>query len=1044
MTKKIFLIIAIIIAISPLSVYAQNKLVSGIVKSDGEPMVGVNIMIKGTTVGTVTDIDGKYSINVPENKSILQYSFIGYITEERNVENNKIINVTLNEDLKTLDEVVILGYGANSRKQDLSASVGVVDDFDKLASRPVGSTQGMLQGQLAGVTVSSNGGDPSSVPSVVIRGQGSKNGDNVLWVVDGVPGAPIASASDIESIVVLKDAASAAIYGAQSGAGGVVLVTTKKSKVEEPSLSYNGTFGFRQATNLPQSLNAQEQIEMRKISYKNAGLSLPKGWDVNANPWIGTTRTDWMDEIFRTALFQRHDVALNVGTKSFKNRISFSYSNDEGTLIDTFKKSFVLRYNATYNLNKWVDINENLVWTNSSNRSIDTNSGYTGAVMAALYMPRSATVYNPLDGTYGGVTTEDPEYIKKYGSNFADIHGDAVNPVRLLSSDNNYNRSTDMWSTTSLSIKNIVPGLKFQSRFSYNLSTNLTKNFHPLRDEVGKPDLSNKLSESTYRVSSWNTENSLTYDNSFGDHTLGLLVSTTADHTENRGFSVNGIDFSDESKALQYIAYAKTVSANDYLKGPDANVSCISRLAYSYSDKYFFTYSYRRDYAGRLPKENNYGDFHAVTAAWKISNEKFFPKNEIINLLKLRASWGRVGNLGSISYNYKSALLEGLTNKYNSNGQYGVTTGDNWKNLIYDSNAINPNLTWETSEQIDLGLDMDLFDSRLSIVLDYFDKKTFNLIQNQTMNWPITIGKNAMKVNQGEIRNRGFEAQIGWSDKVNKNVSYYMSGNFSYLKNWVSDIGVKNSDGTSGVWTGGGNFRNLPYVYQTAQGEPLNSFYLIKTDGLFQSDEEAQNYVKDGKRIQPNAKAGDMKFVDYNNDGIINDKDRQYCGAATPKTTFALNFGITYKNLSLSGLLQGVGGAQALNIAKNMTLADNEGNFNRSKDILKAWSPNNTSSNIPRLSKSDSNGNFTTVSDWYLENASYLRLKNITLAYDLTPLLRTRSFLNGRKSNFSIFASGENLLTITDYTGMDPECGGYDAMKYPVSRVMSLGVKITY
>lgn len=1023
------------------SVQQSIKLYGTVIDETGLPVIGASVMVKGTTNGTITDVDGKFELTVGNN-DVLSVSYIGYETQEIRPSGNNLV-ITLKENSQMLNEVVVLGYGANARKQDLSASVGVVDNTESLATRPVSSTEGMLQGQLAGVTVQANGGDPTATPNIVIRGQGSQNGDNVLWVVDGVPGAPIASLSDIESIVVLKDAASAAIYGAQSGAGGVVLVTTKKAKEGAPSVSYDGTYGIRQAVNLIEPLNAEEEIEMRKLSYGNANMDLPDGWDVTKNPWIATTRTNWMDEIFRTAFYQRHNLAINVGTENSSNRLSLSYDNDEGVLINTFNKNLSLRYNGKFKLNKWATVSQDFVWKNTQKRSSDTNSGYTGAVIAAMYMPPSATVYNPLDGSYGGTTTEDPAYIEKYGSNFADIHGDAVNPVRLLEADNIYDKTTSVWSTTNLEIANIIPGLKFNSRFTYNVENNYYKQFSPIRDEVGKPDLSNSLTESSYRGDTWKTENTLTYDNSFGQHTVGALLSTTADHYNVRGFEVNGQDLSDESEYLQYLSYAGTTTATDYLTGPDANVSVIARLAYSYADRYFVTASWRRDYAGRLPKENNYGDFPAATLAWKVSNEKFFPKSDVLSLLKVRASWGRVGNLGSIGYNYKSLVLgkEFSTDQ----GQYGVSGNTTWGNVVYNSTALNPDLTWETSEQFDLGVDLSMFKDRLSVQLDYFDKRTFNLIQTQTMNWPSTIGIDAMLVNQGEVRNRGFEAQVSWSDTVNKDFSYFVSGNFSYLKNWVSDIGVKNADGTPGVWTGGGEFRNLPYVYQTAEGEPLNSFYLVKTDGIFQSDEEAAAYVdKDGNRIQPNAVAGDLKFVDYNGDGTIDDADRQYCGSATPKTTYAFTLGFTYKKLSLSAMFQGVGGAQALYIGKYMSLSDVEGNFNRSKEILNAWSPTNTSSNIPRLSKNDPNGNFTTVSDWYLEDASYLRFKNLTLSYDLSDVLRKWAHLKDRNSSMSVYFSGENLFTITDYSGMDPECGGYDAMKYPVSRVFSFGVKLTY
>jgi len=334
--------------------------------------------------------------------------------------------------------------------------------------------------------------------------------------------------------------------------------------------------------------------------------------------------------------------------------------------------------------------------------------------------------------------------------------------------------------------------------------------------------------------------------------------------------------------------------------------------------------------------------------------------------------------------------------------------------------------------------------SRLSISFDFYNKRTYNLIQSQSSGWPASIGVSPMLVNLGEIMNRGFEAQFGWKDRIGKEWSYFLSANAAYNKNWVADIGVTTGDGSKGVWTGGGAYRQVPYIYQTKEGGPLNQFYMIKYLGIFQSDAEAQAYTKDGVMIQPNAKAGDLKFEDYNGDGKIDALDRQYVGNATPDWTYAFSGGFSWKDLTLSLMLQGVQGAQAAYMAKYSLLGDVEGNFNRSVDILDAWSPTNTDSKIPRLSRSDPNGNFTTPSTWYLEDASYLRFKNITVTYDLTRMMRKCSHFLDRGSSLSVYFSGENLFTITPYSGMDPETGGWDALKYPVSRVLSLGVKLTY
>ncbi len=1059
MLKKLLLIVALVLCTSSSMValaQSGNSSISGeVVDGQNVPVIGALVLVKNSEVGveksTLTDVNGLYEVkSLPASSSYsIEISYFGYDpVKGEGVDlssgQDTVYNGVLRESVLEIDNVVVLGYGAQARKQDLSASVGVVENVDALAERPVSSASSMLQGQIAGVTVTQQGGDPTKSPSVIIRGQGSQNGDQVLWVVDGVPGAPITSVNEIESMVVLKDAASAAIYGAQSGAGGVILVTTKKARVGEPSISYDLTLGLREATNLPQSLTAEDQILMRQISHENAGMTLSSGWDPTANPYVGVTRTDWVDEIFRTALYQRHNIALNVGTDKFKNRITYSINDDQGTLINTYNKSNAIRYNGSFKLNDYITITEDLSWTNSSQLSQGTESGYSGVLMSAMYMPRSAEVYNPLDGSFGGVSTEDPEYIAQYGD-YSGIHGDVLNPVRQLTANNDYNNKNQLWSTTTLEIANLVKGLKFTSRYTYNTTDSYSKVFTPKRDEPGKPDNNNYLYEAYGNSMGWKLENTLTYDRTFGKHTIGALAATTADYAEGRGFSVNANNFADESDYLQYLAYAGTISeVNDYLSGPDANVSLIGRLAYSYDDRYFVTASYRRDYAGRLPKENNYGDFPAVTAAWKISNEEFFQKSEFISLLKIRASWGRIGNLGSIGWNYNSALL-GMSTSGDS-GQAGVTNGGTWGTTIYKDTALNPDLTWETSEQIDIGLDLSMFSDRLSASVDYFDKRTYNLIQQQTMNWPSSMGLSAPLVNQGEIRNRGVEFSATWSDSFSKDFSYFISGNFAYIRNWVSDIGVKDELGNPGVWTSDKHFRNYATVYQTAQGQPVNSFYLIQSDGIFQSDAEAAAYLNEnGEMIQPYAGAGDLKFIDANGDGEINSDDRVYCGSSAPTTTYSLTLGFNYKKFSFSAMLQGVGGAQTFNIAKSVMLSDVEGNFNRSEDILDAWSPTNTDSNIPILSKTDPNGNFTTMSDWYLEDASYLRIKNITIGYDMTDLMRNIGVLKGDGTRFNFYLSGENLFTFTNYTGIDPEAAdGWDALSYPMSRVISMGINLTF
>ncbi len=1040
LSKKLFGLFAGLLCLAAtFSASAQNLTVRGTVADAAGPVVGAVVLSGGANA--VTDMNGAYTINVPSN-AVLEVSCLGYVTQQVPVNGRTTINVVLVEDAEVLQEAVALGYGAQTRKKDLSASVGIVNNADELAARPVTSTEAMLQGQIPGVVISANGGSPDSTPGILIRGQGSRKGDSVLWVVDGVPGAPITSMNDIESIVVLKDAASAAIYGATSGAGGVILVTTKKAG-KGVHVEYDLVAGVRAASNLPTPLDAQQEIEMRKLSYANAGLTIPVGWDVSKNPWIGETRTKWMDEIFRNAFYQRHAVTLNYGAENFKSRLTFSYQDNPGVLINTFRKDLGVRYNGEYDLNKWIKITENMSFSDSSARGTDTGSAYTGTILSAIYMPASAEAYasaGPYAGSYGGTVTEDPAYIAKYGGNFADIHGDAVNPLRLLLADNQYNHNSRFWSTTGLHITP-VKGLKFSSLFTAYVESPWYKNFHPKRPEIGKPDGGNGLNYDVNRNLGWRSENMLTFDRTFGKHTVGALGAVTFNRDTRRKLTASGKTYEDEAFNVQYLAHAASKDAKDEY-GIDANIAFVARASYSFDDRYFVTASWRRDYAGRLPASHNYGDFPAVTGAWKVSSEPFFPKNDVVNLLKLRASWGRVGNLGSIPWTYKSANLNSST--WNEGAIYGVESNSYWGVFWYPQKSVNQLLTWETSQQFDAGLDIDLFKDRLSMSLDYYNKRTFNLIQEQTMGWPQTIGLDPMMVNQGEIRNSGFEFVANWNDKVSKDFSYHVSGNLAYNKNEVLSTGVLDGEGKAGKWTGGGDFRLVPWIYQSEAGQPLNSFYVIKTAGIFQSDAEAAAYTKDGNRIQPNAVAGDLKFVDFNNDGKIDDDDRQYVGSAMPKYTFALSGGFNWKGLTFDMMLQGVAGNKIAYVGKQMILSDVEGGFNRVTDILNAWSPTNTGSTIPRLSKNDPNGNFSRPSDYYIENGSYLRLKNVTIGYDLTKALQTLSHFADRGSTCRVYVSGENLLTLTKYSGMDPEMGGYDTIKYPVSRVFAFGIKLNY
>ncbi|UYQ91216.1 TonB-dependent receptor [Chitinophaga horti] len=982
-----------------------------------EPIPGVSIWQKGTNNRAITNENGEYSIELSDENAVLSYSFMGYETKEMKANDPATASVTLKSTRESLSEIVVLGYG-KAKKGDLSAAVSTVPDMDQVKNRPVLNVAAMIQGKVPGVTVINNGGHPNSSPRVTIRGIGSRSSENVLYVVDGVPNAPY-NPADIESITVLKDAASAAIYGAFSGSAGVILITTRQAKQGKPGVEYNTFVGMKQAWRTPQSLTAEEEAKVSNLAYTNAGLPPLSGWDAAVNPYAQQTRTDWIDEVFRTGVIQRHTVTVNAGTEKFSTLLQARYENEEGTLLNTYNKNISLRFNANYQFNDHIRLRQDLFYNNNDNRGTETSSGYSGVILSAIYMPRSATPYYA-DGSFGGVGPRESQYLG--------IHGDAINPVATLLRNKPYNRGNDLQSVTEVNVTDIVKGLSFLSRFSYRQGNSLWKNFEPKRTEPGKPNDQNTLSYSTNKSYHWIWENTANYERVFGKHSIAAMASMTAQQNGARSFSAAARGLQDEAEWAQFFLNASVFDQNrpGDNQWVDRNLSYVGRLAYSWADRYFVTGSYRRDIAGRLPADYRSKGLPGLTAAWKISSEPFF-NVPAVDLLKLRASWGRIGNLSSIGTAYGYPTL-------GSGIAYQVGEKSPQSTALYMANQYNPALSWETSEQTDFGIDIALMNERLTLTADYFNKKTYDLISRQELNWTNTFGFGAPMINQGLIRNKGFELSANWHDQVGK-VGYSVGGNFATLNNKVEKI-----DGNAGsYWADGDVWRGVLNPFRSIVGQPAYAYWLIKTDGIFQTDAEAAAYVdKSGARIQPFAKAGDLKFVDKDGNGSINDADRYYMGSAYPKVTYAFNGSANWNNFDISFFFQGVSGAKLFHAFKQTTLNGSEQGYNRWNKILDAWSPTNTGSDIPKISASDANKNFQTTSDWYLEDGSYLRLKNLLIGY---------TFKNMPwKTALRVYVSGDNLLTFTKYSGMDPEVGGYgmDGGQFPVSRIYAVGAKLNF
>ncbi len=992
------------------------KTIKGVVQDEkGAPLAGVSVVLKGTRKGVSTDANGEFRIDANPG-DVLEFSIIGYKTNTVTVGNNDQLAITLQITATETDQVVVVGYGT-MRKSDLSAAVAVVPDIEQAKNRPVLSVESMIQGKVPGVTAISNGGHPNSTPKITIRGVGSRGDESVLYVVDGVPNAPY-NPADIESVTVLKDAASAAIYGAFSGSAGVILITTRQASKGKPTIEYNGFAGMKNAWRLPQSLTAAEEAKVSNLAYANAGLPPLSGWDASLNPYAQVTRTDWIGSIFRTALVQRHTVTVNAGTDKFSTLLQARYEKEEGTLLNTYNKNMSMRFNANCQFSSKLKLRQELFWNNNDNRGTETSSGYSGTILSAIYMPRSATPYYD-DGTFGGVGPRESPYLG--------IHGDVINPVATLLRNKPYNKTSDLQSVTELKISQIIPGLTYLSRFSYRQNSWLWKNFEPRRTEPGKPNNQNTLTYSTNSGYNWIWENTLNYDRVFNRHRIAAMASMTAQENGARSFSATAKGFENEADWAQFFINASIFDQNKPTDTTwaDRNASYVGRISYSWADRYFVTGSYRYDIAGRLAASNRGKGFPGVTAAWKISSEPFFTVNGI-DLLKIRASWGRIGNIGSIQRYYGYPKLT-------SDQTYQIGDGSPQTNVLYINSQYNPNLSWETSEQSDFGVDVSLLNARLNITADYFNKLTFDLIKQQDTEWPNTFGYGAPLINQGKIRNKGFELAAAWSDRVGE-FSYTVSGNIATLKNRVEYI----DDSPNSFWKFDDGWRGVLKPYRSVVGQPYYSFWLIKTDGIFQTDAEAQGYTKDGNPIQPNAKAGDLKFVDLNNDGKIDDDDRTYMGSAFPKMTYGFTANLTWKNFDFSLFFQGVSGGKIFHAFKQSTLNGAEQGYNRWNKILDAWSPENPNSNIPRISASDPNKNFQTTSDWYLEKGDYLRVKNIQLGYTFHKM----SWNTGMR----VYISADNLITITKYSGMDPEVGGIglDGGQFPVSRVLAAGLKLNF
>lgn len=989
-----------------------ERIISGVVRdTTGMPIPGVTVKVLGTTSGTITDGKGGYRIEVA-NDAVLSFTMMGYGTKEVKIGAQSQIDVVLNEERNLLANVVVVGYGTQ-KKETLTGAVSTVA-LDKLSSRSLNSVGEVLAGKAPGVIVTNEGGDPTASPRINIRGAGGINGESVLYVIDGsiFLGTPQLNPNDIESISVLKDA-SAAIYGARAS-GGVVLITTKKGSRGKMQISFDAKIGQQSAWRKLEPLDALQRAQVAATAAKNGGTTLLPAFDAAKYPDGQITRTNWMDEVFRNAMLQDYSTGINGGGEKSNFYMSFNYRNAEGIVLNTKTKRYNFRINSEHELTPWLKVGENLSYSSTNGNGANTSSDYTGALLSAIYFPSNGTPYNA-DGTFAGSP----------GGIYAGDYGDIVNPVAELQRID-INNPVNVLVVNPYATLQLAKGLSFRSNLSVTKSSAQYKSFTPKRPEVGKPVLSNSLVERSDESTDLLAEQVLNYKRAFGNHNIDFTGGFTFQKTRGNGLYATGAGFDDEAEQYRYLVNATVLQPSSSYYDEKSISSQFLRVNYNYNEKYLLSLIGRRDGSSMLAKENRFRNYGAVSAGWAVNREDFLSSVTWLNELKVRGGYGVLGNLGSLSPTAVNPLLSATQSYF---GQSPILQTGYVQTIL-----ANRGLTWAESKQTNIGLDVNIF-GRLSLVADYFMKETNKMILTRTL--PGTSGLNTQTINAGLVKDKGIELGLSYSNNKTSAFNYTINATLTKVNNNVEELapGMQNY----AVPT---NFRNELAPLSINVGQPLYSYFVLKTAGIFQSNDEANNYKNaSGAKIQPNAKAGDFRFVDMNADGVIDTKDRYFAGSAYPDFSYGLSFNASYKNFDLNIFAQGVQGNKLFNAVKRTTYSASGPSYNKLAGILDAWSPENPGGKVPIISTSDLNGNFN-ASDFYIEDGSYLRIRNITLGYSLPKSLTNKL----KAGNVRLYATANNLFTITDYSGFDPEIGmdnnGLDVGRYPQARGFIFGLSV--
>lgn len=995
-------------AIKDLHAQQQAKTVTGTVTDvSGEPIIGANIRIKGTTTGTITDIDGNFSIKA-EPQSVIEVSYIGYLTQETVINNQKSIRFLLKEDTKTLDEVVVIGYGVQ-KKADLTGSVANINT-EKLNTQSNANIGQALQGKIAGVDIVSQGGAPGSGTRIMVRGIGMLNNASPLYIVDGMYMNSIdhINPNDIASIDVLKDASSAAIYGSRA-ANGVIIVTTKEGSNTEgkPIIDLSVNLGISTASKFLDMLDAKGWAEVTTIARQAIGKpALDMATDLANKP-----DNDWQDIMFRPALMQNYNLSVKGGGKYSTYYTGLGYFNQDGIVKGTNYQRYNIQSKNDYKRGIF-SAGTNLIISFSHDKPLhqELRGGMIGTILQSV--PTLEKYDDTREGGYGGT------------------YGDVVNiPHPLAIIDDNimdrYNENVKIFANLYAQIE-LFKGLKYKLNLTPDFSFERYKNYLNKYDFGLATNSITQLTERQRRRRNILVENLLTFDRTFGEHKISALAGYTYQDSRFRHIQAYGEGL---PQGLEEIDAATTNRSNEGNSWRSVLTSILGRVFYSYQNKYLFTATIRRDGSSKFGKNNRYGYFPSFSLGWNVAEEKFMENVHWLDQLKLRGGYGVLGNQEIDNYQYSSTITTGI-NYPDGNG--GLLQG------AFPKNFANPDIKWEETAMTNVGIDFMAFNNRLSLTADYYVKNTKDILL--TVPIPISSGgANDPIRNAGKIRNNGFEFNLGWMDQPNPDISYGINLIGSFNKNKVIAMGSE-----SGSIKGGSTNQNIT-TSETKAGYPIGGYWLISTAGYFNSQEEVDAYAKDGKKIQPAAEPGDIKFVDANNDGVINDDDRVFQGSPFPDFTFALNGNMRYKNFDLSIGLQGVLGNKIYN-ATRQTLEDVTKGSNFLASCLDYWTPENKNASHPRLTWDDPNRNTRAESDRYLENGSYLRLRSVQLGYTFP-----QTWFKGAIQHARVYINAENLFTITSYSGYSPDVNadnanyrGFDNFIYPTNRTFMLGLNVTF